>query len=272
MGNNLNITPANFGLDDDKAFLHDPAVYIKVLDDDADDDFHALGYLKLDKNWSQNMEYAELTANIPEETIRKDAVKQTFMLEGALKQIQPETIALLSQRYIDDSGSGYTRVIMGSKLPSPVFVSVELITQTVDGKALKLRIRKGQITAEDFQMILGAKEHAEVPFKIQALKDTDPYGNNPDWDYYGNKSITADTTSSDATLSSVSFGTVDNIKIGGRIMGDGIPDDTTVLSVDYTGNEIEMSANATATDTGVSITVETDDGELDNIAHWYFED
>ncbi len=272
MANDLNITPANFGEDSGKLFLHDPVVYLKFIDDTTDNNWHALGILKVEKAWSQKVEYATLQTGIPRQTIRKDVVSQEFSLEGAVRQLQPETVALLSQRkVIEETGS--KRVAMGSGAPPAVFCAVELLTKTVDGKVVKLRIRRAQITAEDFSVEMGGSEHAEIPFKLEALKDPDPSDNNSEWDYDGFETVTGATTSSDATLSISSFGTVDDILIGGRITGDGIPADTTVLSVDYSAGTIEMSASATATDTGVTISVETESAAYqDNVAHWVFMD
>ncbi len=272
MANDLGITPANFGEDSDKLFLHDPVVYIKILEDTTDTNWHALGILKVEKTWAQKLEYATLQTGIPRQTIRKDVVSQEFSLEGAIRQFQPDTVALLSQRKIIDETSS-TRVAMGSGAPPPLFCAVELLTKTVDGKVVKLRIRRAQITAEDFQIEMGGSEHAEIPFKLEALKDSDPSDNNSEWDYDGWETITGDTTSSDATIDSIAFSTVDDILVGGRITGTGIPTDTTVLSVDYVNTEIEMSANASASGSTVSISVETESAAYqDNVAHWVFMD
>jgi hypothetical protein len=275
MANDLNITPANFTLNRNKMFLHDPAVYIKFLDDTVDTSFHALGYMEMEKTWAQKLEYAVFKAGIPGQTIRKDAVNQEFTLDGQLKQISPDTLALLSNRMIQ-SHTGYKRVVIGSKIPATMFVSIELVTQTVDGKEVRLRIRYAQITSEDFSLALGGNEHAKIPFKIEALKDDDPLLHNPTWDYIGKGEVTGDLTSASDSVAGVVFGTIDNIKVGGRIFGPaGIPSGTTVDSVTYSGAPaIEMSAAATATaeDQTIYVELDEDDAEYDNIAYWYFAD
>ena len=273
MENSLNIAPENFGFDREKMYLDDPAVYIKLLGG-GDDIFRPLGYMEMEKNWAQALEYAEFKNGIPSQTIRKDVISQSFTLDGNLKQLQPETVALLSNRKIVE-GDGCKRVIMGTKLPSVLFCSIELVTQTLDGKEVRLRIRYAQITAEDFSIAMGGTEHASFPFKIEALKDDDPILHNPDWDYVGKTSIKADLTTGDPELGSVVFGTIDSVKIGGRIVGDGVPTGATVVRAAYGSSpELVMSKPAEGTATGQTLYVEIDspDIENDNVAHWVFVD
>jgi len=179
MANSLNITTANFGKDDDYMFLDDPALYL---------DFHdgggllSIGYLEADKVFKQTVEYAVFKTGIPKTEIRRDIIDQEFTIESTIKQLQPETIALVSQRYYDESGT-YRRVVMGSKAPAPLFPSCVLIGQTVDGSELRLYIRRLQITAEDLETVLGGDDYASIPFKGTAQKDTAPLTTNPTWDY-----------------------------------------------------------------------------------------
>ena len=261
-------------MNSNKQFLHDPAVYVKLLGDSTDKNFHCLGYMEMEKTWSQKLEYAVFKTGIPSQTIRKDVVSQEFTLEGNLKQIQPETVALLAQRKIVE-GTGFKRVVMGTKVPPILNLAVALVTQTVDGKEVRLCIRNAQVTAEDLSIALGATEYASLPFKIEALRDEDPLGNNPDWEYIGKGSISGDLTSASATVSGLVLGTIDNIKVGGRIYGPaGIPSGATVQAVDYSsGSEsITLSEAATATADDATIYVELDapDAEYDNVAFWKF--
>ncbi len=272
--NDLNITAANFGKNDNKQFLHDPAAYVKILGDATDINFHCLGYMEMEKTWSQKLEYAVSKTGIPSQTIRKDVVSQEFTLEGNLKQIQPETVALLAQRKVVE-GTGFKRVVMGTKVPPIIHLAVALVTQTVDGKEVRLCIRNAQVTAEDLSIALGATEYASLPFKIEALRDEDPLGNNPDWEYIGKGTISGDLTSASATVSGLTLGTIDNIKVGGRIYGPaGIPTGATVQAVDYSsGSEtITLSEAATATvdDATIYVELDTPDAEYDNVAFWKF--
>ena len=66
-------------------------------------------------------------------------------------------------------------------------------------------------------------------------------------------SFTADTTTSDATLTNISADEVNKLYPGAPLSGTGIPASTFVLSVAST-TSIEMTNNATATNTGVTIT------------------
>jgi len=175
----LNITTTNFGDDDNYMFLYDPAVYLNFHDGNGD---LGIGYLDAEKAWRQTVEYAIYKTGIPRTEIRRDIINQEFEIETSLKQLQPETLALVSQRRYDTSGT-YRRVMMGSTAPSPVFPSMILIGQTVDGNELRLYIRRLQITAEAFEVMLGGEEHASIPFKGIAQKDSTPLTTNPTWDY-----------------------------------------------------------------------------------------
>lgn len=64
--------------------------------------------------------------------------------------------------------------------------------------------------------------------------------------------FTADTTNADATLSNVS--SFSGLYVGQAISGSGIPADTRILSLNSGASTLEMTANATATDTGVTVT------------------
>ncbi len=269
----LNITPSNLGKNKSKFLLHDPALYLK-LHGHTDLNFYPIGYLELEKNWAQKLEYAVFKSGVPGQLVRKDVVDQEFTLEGKLKQIQAETIALLSQRYIDSSGTNKKRVVMGSDIPPPVFVAADMVTQTVDGREVRLRVRYGQITAEEFALALGAKEHASIPFKIEALIDEDPMGNNPDWDYLGKAGISGTLAEASDVITAVSFGDLVNLIPGGHIQGVNIPAGALIDNINYDENTIKLSAPATGDGAAQSIEVEIDHEkkEYDNVAFFEFEE
>lgn len=180
MSNSLNIDTTKFGYDDNYMFLSDPAMFV---------DFHdgtglvGLGYLEAEKTWKQTLEYAVFKTGIPKSEVRRDLIDQEFSIEAILKQIQPETIALISQRRYDDSDADWKRVIIGTDVPAALFPSCVLIGKTVDDKELRLYIRRLQITSEDLEILLGGDEHAGVTFKGTAQKDPDPIVTNPDWPF-----------------------------------------------------------------------------------------
>ena len=180
MANNLNITTTNFGNNTNYMFLHDPALYL---------DFHdsaglvGLGYLEAEKIWRQKVTYATFKTGIPKTEIARDIIDQEFTIEAKLKQLQPETIALLSQRRFDDSDASWDRVIIGHEAPAAVYPSCILIGKTRNARELRLYIRRLQITAEDFELILGGDNYATVAFKGTAQKDETPLTTNPDWPY-----------------------------------------------------------------------------------------
>lgn len=178
MANSLNISTGNFGNDSNYFFLHDPALYLDFHDGEGE---VGLGYLEAEKTWRQTQEYATFKTGIPKSEIRRDIINQEFVIEGNLKQLQPETLALIMQRRYDDSDATWRRVIIGAEVPAAVFPSCILVGKTVDGNEVRLYIRRLQITAEDLEIILGGDEYASVPFKGTAQKDETPLVTNPTW-------------------------------------------------------------------------------------------
>ncbi len=178
MANSLNITTTKFGNDDDYMFLHDPAMYLDFHDGTG---MHALGYMDSQKSWKQTMEYAVFKTGIPTTEIRRDLISQEFSLEGNLKQLQPETLALIMQRRYDNSDGDWERVMIGTDVPAAIFPSCVLIGKNVNGKELRLYIRRLQIVAEDIEILLGGNEYASIAFKGLAQRDLEPLVTNPDW-------------------------------------------------------------------------------------------
>lgn len=180
MANSLNIDTTKFGYNDEYMFLHDPALYLDFHDGTGT---HPLGYLDAQKTWRQTMEYAIFKTGIPETEVRRDLISQEFTLEGTLKQLQPETLALVMQRRYDDSDDQWQRVIIGTEVPAAIFPSAILIGKNVSGNELRLYIRRLQIVSEDIEILLGGNEYAGVRFKGIAQKDATPNVTNPTWPY-----------------------------------------------------------------------------------------
>lgn len=180
MANSLNIDTTKFGYNDEYMFLHDPALYLDFHDGTGT---HPLGYLDAQKTWRQTMEYAIFKTGIPETEVRRDLISQEFTLEGTLKQLQPETLALVMQRRYDDSDTQWQRVIIGTEVPAAIFPSAILIGKNVNGNELRLYIRRLQIVSEDIEILLGGNEYAGVKFKGIAQKDATPNVTNPTWPY-----------------------------------------------------------------------------------------
>lgn len=181
MANSLNINTSEFGYKDEYMFLHDPALYLDFHDGSGT---HPLGYLEAEKTWRQTMEYAVFKTGIPQSEIRRDLISQEFSLEGTLKQIQPETLALMMQRRIDDTTDpDWIRVMIGTEVPAAIFPAAILIGKNVGGKELRLYIRRLQIIAEDIEIMLGGTNYAGVKFKGLALKDPAPLTTNPTWPF-----------------------------------------------------------------------------------------
>lgn len=79
--------------------------------------------------------------------------------------------------------------------------------------------------------------------------------------------FTASTTSGSASLTSVS--SVANISVGQGLVGTGIPTGATIVSID-SATQITISANASATGSGVSITPVWHNNQFCNADRWLF--
>jgi hypothetical protein len=180
MANDLNIETNNFGNNVNYMFLHDPALFLDFHDGNG---LLGIGYLEAEKIWRQKVTYAVFKSGIPKTEIARDIIDQEFTLEATLKQLQAETIALVSQRRYDDSDDNWNRVIFGHEAPPAVYPSAVLIGKNKNGREMRLWIRRLQITAEDLELTFGGDNYASVPFNGMAQKDEDPQTTNPDWPY-----------------------------------------------------------------------------------------
>ena len=180
MSNDLNINSANFGNDVNYMFLHDPAMYIDLHDGNG---LKGLGFLEAEKVWRQRVTYATFKTGIPKTEIARDIIDQEFQIEAQLKQLQPETIALISQRRFDDSDANWNRVIIGHEAPPAIYPSCILIGKNKSGREMRLWIRRLQITAEDLELTFGGDNYTSAPFRGTAQKDETPLVTNPDWPY-----------------------------------------------------------------------------------------
>jgi len=277
MSNTYGITWSAFGLDDNKAFVDDPELWIKEWGT-LDATLKQFGYVNYQKSFKSKSDYAILEAGIPKTEIRRDAVKQENTLEGSIYQLQPEVMAILAQRLYDDtpfeypatSGKWYTRLMFGSELPAIQYYSAILKGKTVDKKAVYLMLRKCMFAAEDYELQLGSDKHAEIKFKIFCMIDSLPYFHNSEWPLVSKYSKSnCGTTLSDAT---VTISSTTGIGVGDYVYGTGIPDGATVVSI-ITDTSFELSIIATASGT-VTLTfddISHADRKNDSIARFLFE-
>ncbi len=180
MSNTLNINPANFGKSTDKFFLYSPALYLDLHDGGG---LNGLGYLESELSFKSKTTWATFKEGIPKSEVARDMIEQEFRLEGIVKQIQAEVLALILQRRYDDTDSTYNRVTIGSVTPVPLYPSVVLIGQTKDGVELRLYIRRLQILAEDLDIKLGGDNYSQLPFSGLAQVDSAPLTTNSTWAY-----------------------------------------------------------------------------------------
>ena len=177
---NINIDPTNFGRSTDKFFLSSPDMYLDFHDGSG---LVRVGYLEAEKTFRAILEWAVFETDIPLTEVARDVVKQTFELEGSLKQFQRETLAWAMNRRNDESDATYDRVIMGTTLPPLETPSCVLIGATKDAEEMRLYIRKLQIATETIEIMMGASEYSSIPFKASALQDSAPLTTNPTWAY-----------------------------------------------------------------------------------------
>lgn len=266
MANELNILPVNFGNNDDYLFLDDPIIYIKVLDDANWTTFKPLGYAELDKSFSQEKEYAEFKTGIPETLVAKKVIGVKRFFKCKIKQLQPETIALLSEGVIDDRTTE-TYVHIGSEAPTQIQLAIILKGKTENGKQLELRIRKAIPTSESVEIALGSKEYASMEFKAEVVVDAEPLVSNFDWACYGEKSTTASTTSGDDDITVAS---ATGLTVGMLAFGAGIPEGASIKTI--VSSTVTLTANATATGTLVPVKFVTEENMLkSDVAYWVFE-
>lgn len=184
MSNTLNIDVENLKNDSRKLFLYDPVLYVDL---EPPSTFRVLGYMEKEKTITLEQEYATFETGIPASEIRRDMIRQSFKIEGMLKQFQKETLALVMQRSVDNTDVDWDRVIYGTEVPPAIFPSAMLIGQDVDGDELRLYIRRLQITAETLEIALGAEEYSSILFSGTAQKDETPQTTQPDWPYNPSK-------------------------------------------------------------------------------------
>jgi len=263
MSNEYNIAPANFAKNDDYLFLDDPEIWVKVLGDVAWTAFKPLGYAEIEKSFNQEKEYAEFRTGIPETLIAKKVVSVKRFFECKIKQLQPETLALLQEGIIE-AGTGENYVHIGSESPTQIQLAIIIKGKTANGKNLELRIRKSIPTTESVKIALGSKEYASMDFKAEVVVDSDPIGNNFEWRCYGEKSTTASTTSADDDITVAS---ATGLEVGMLAYGAGIPAGAAIKSI--ASLVITLTANATASGTLVPVKfVAPDDSLKSDVAYW----
>lgn len=184
MSNTLGIDVTNFGNNDTYMFLYDPALYLDIENDGT---LRGLGYMEAEKVFEITQEFVIFETGIPRTEVRRDLIRQEFVLSGMLKQVQKETIALLMQRSVDTTDSTWDRVIMGTELPVEVTPAAVLIGENRDGNEVRLYIRKLRIATETLTINFGAEEYLSLDFRGIALKDDTPLTTNPTWPYNPSK-------------------------------------------------------------------------------------
>lgn len=266
MSNELNVLPVNFANNDDYLFLDDPEVWIKVLDDVNWTEFKPFGYAELEKSFNEENGYAEFKTGIPESLIAKKRISTKRTFECKLKQIQPETLAIL-QTAVIETGTTEDYVHVGSEAPTQIKLAIILKGKNNVGKAVELRIRKALPSTESIKIALGSKEFASLDFKAEIVVDDDPLVSNFSWRCNGEISTTATTTSADDDITVAS---ATGIVVDMLVFGAGIPAGTTVKSI--LSSAVTLSANATASGTLVPVKfVSREDMLKSDVAYWIFE-
>lgn len=263
--NEYGIKPANFENSPAKFFLDDPVVYIKILNDSNWTSFKTLGYAELGKSFSTEKEYAEFRAGIPERLIAKDVVGVKQFFSCQLKQLQPETLAMLQEAVIEE-GTGEDRVFLGSKQGSPLDVALIIKGKTRDRKNIELRIRKAQPTTESIELALGAKEYASIEFKVEVIVDETPFVTHPTWKLLGEVATAGTYLTSVKTITVTS---ATGIEEGMLVFGPGL---NGAVVTDVTGTTVTIDVNPEEAGTEAAIKFVTEDNlKKSDVAYWIFE-
>lgn len=266
MANELNILPANFENNSEFLFVDDPEIWIKILDDASWTEFKPLGYAHLEKSFTIEKEYAEFKTGIPETLVDKVIIGVKRFFKCKVAQLQPETIAMISDGIVD-ARTSETYVHYGTEAPTSIAMSIILKGKTRNGKALELRIRKAIPSSDSIEFALGAKEYGGMEFKAEIVRDDNPLVTNFDWHCLGEQITTASTTSAskDITVASAT-----GLAVGMYAYGDGIAEGSIVEEVD--GTTISLSIAATKTGASVDVKFITRENLLkSNVAYWISE-
>lgn len=202
MANSLNITASNFNNDVAKAFMGDVTVQLAMIDSSTSQagTFYPIGKFKAEgKTVKVDTEYAELLTNIPQVLADKAPIKRTYTFEADLVNLQLENLALCLNAYIDDADSN-KRLIFGEQIPSTLEVSVILSGEQRDGKDLEIYIRKGQITPESVELMLGAPEFASIKFSVNMVPDEHPHRTNFTWPVMDDYTLSNVSSTGSATV------------------------------------------------------------------------
>ncbi len=263
--NELNILPADFGKNPGDLFLDDPEIWIKILNDTNWTEFKPLGYAQVEKSFSIEKEYAEFRTGIPETLVDKALVSVKRFFSCNIAQLQPETIALITDGIIE-TGSTETRVFYGTDTPASIALAIILKGKKRDGKALELRIRKALMSSESVELALGSKEFGGMEFKVEVVEDENPLESNPTWKILGevNDSATNLITSPILTLSAANA----DIKAGMTAYGDGIPEGAKVLTNVTTSVTLDKDIPLAKTTARAVRFINDADIAKANVAYW----
>lgn len=268
MSNSYGILPAAFDNNANKMFLDDPVILIKILGDPSWTTFKALGYAEVEKTFDISNSYAEFKSGIPQRTVVKNVIESKTSFECKIKQLQPETIALLSQAIVEDK-STEKRVWLGSQLPAQIYMSIILQGNTLDGKQVELRIRKASVSTESLKIALGGKEYVSLDFKCDVLVDDDPLGNNFTWSVMGEIETTATITSGStdivvASASGLSAGML------AYSAGSKLQSDTTIDHL--SGTTVTLTKAAVSSGSLIDFKAVSEANSLaSDVAYWVFE-
>ena len=158
---------------------------------------------------------------------------------------------------------------MGETLPDNVNLSLIIKGKNAHngGKDLELRIRKALMSNESVELAIGAKEYGSMEFKVECVTDREPYTTNPTWKCLGEVATTMTTSTGEVDIT-VSAG--DGIEADMLVFGDGVPEETKVVSV--TGTAVELSKEATASGAAVAVKfIKEADLKKSNVAYWIVE-
>jgi hypothetical protein len=163
-----------FALNKNEFLLEEMDLYkgtVSAADDTLSEDT-LLGYMDGEKKINVSDEFAEFFTGVPQVKVRSDLTKRKIVIEGNLKQFNPDVLelALNGEKTSDGSDS---HVFLGSQPSVAETSGFWLKGRRVDGKTVCFVVRKGRIITDSIDITTGNNEYSSIPVKIEAEVDTD---------------------------------------------------------------------------------------------------
>jgi len=201
MANDYGIVTSAWGKKDDELHLSEGVISIKIQ---GDTEFKNPGYCG-DITFSNANDYKKFDYGIPKRTIASKKIKQTGTLKFKIFQVESNKIAFGSGAYIDNATvTDSTRAIFRSKDIQPLECSILIQSDTNDGRALDLYIRKGIITPESTELLFNSDDWNGLEINVDVVPDEAPLETNFSWPLLNAVETTGTATTATSEITVVS--------------------------------------------------------------------